>query len=422
MRNVYIYLCLLMLMSTRGFGQGTDVIFVVDNSGSIRVEIVDGKSVDEYAQMQESINAIMAQVLECNPLNTVTVVQYIDTAIHIHSDFVHQPIIFNRFYTGGGGNISAAVNRIASVLNGSPGAGITGITNLHRTPGNNLAVYLFTDAMRTSTNDLLTGSQPLATGLNSAFQSYTNFKNNFLAKFIVTNTDTTPATKAASAGIASVGGAYTGAVEAYSNDPDGAGVTPRLFIDTSFLLTAQQIDIVTDYICSIAEPECIAILTLGTPDNVLPGDPQDNRQASDRINASNTISSGEVAVYHAANAIVLTSGFHSQNGSRFRAYIAECDSGYTGRPASAAKLTESEDAKRLVLSPNPAGLVVTVSHGDGLQAVKIISLEGKLMYSGEFSGKEPLLNIDISRFESGIYIVTTITSKGETTSDKLIKH
>lgn len=413
MRNVYIYLCLLMLMSTRGFGQGTDVIFLVDNSGSIVNT--------EFAEMKTSINAIMAQVLECNPLNRVTVVQYNNTGINIHSDFVHQPIIFNRFYANGGGNIPAAVNRIASVLNGLPMMGITGVTNLHRTPGNSLAVYLFTDATRDG--DLLAGSP--AVGDNAGFLAYINFKNNFGAKFIVTNTegdDLVPGTKAASAGVASVGGTYTEDVESYSNDPDGQGVTPRLFLHSSFNLSALEIDIVTDFICSIAEPECIAILTLGTPDNVLPGDPQDNRQASDRINASNTISSGEVAVYHAANAIVLTSGFHSQNGSRFRAYIAECDSGYTGRPVSAAKLTESEDAKRLVFSPNPAGPVVTVSHDDGLQAVKIISLEGKLMYSGEFSGKEPLLNIDISRFESGIYIVTTITSKGETTSDKLIKH
>lgn len=67
MKNVSLLLFLL-LISFKNFGQGNDVIFVIDNTNSIIEE--------EYKEMHNSAMKVMENILSCNSLNRVSVIQY----------------------------------------------------------------------------------------------------------------------------------------------------------------------------------------------------------------------------------------------------------------------------------------------------------------------------------------------------------
>lgn len=434
MKNVYMYVLLFMLCCVKSFGQGSDVIFLVDNSGSI--------DNTEYNNMKTSIGSIMTQVLGCNPLNRIAVIQYSSVSgsaarIFIHSNFTSTAYTFNRQYNEVG-NIPLQINTIANVLNGTSTAGVDASSTsmaLTQNPANSLVVFIFTDAPRD--NDLLSNS--IVPGNNMAgFQAYTNFKNNFGAKFVVVNTETTANTIAASAGVASKGGSYTGSVEYYGNDPDLLPQPiPRMFINTSFLLTTAQINTVTDFICSVAEDPCAETLLLTHPlHDVITGEPDDNRRAEGTINASNWIYSGEVAIYHSETMIVLTDGFHSANSSRFRAYIAPCEDPFVGRPASTDRISAAtgksvqadEEAltqqlnTAFTLYPNPANSRVNLSATDGIKAVLVTSLDGKVMYNRNYSDTPTGTDLDISSYAQGYYMVSITTNKGEIQTQKLIKN
>ncbi|MES2487281.1 MAG: 3-coathanger stack domain-containing protein [Bacteroidota bacterium] len=426
MKNVCLYIGLLVLLCTQGFSQGTDVIFLIDNSGSITGSIGStGPTGSEYNLMYNSIQSIMNEVLNCNSSNKIAIVQYSangNPRIYIESDFSNTTSTFNRRY-GDNGNISGAINLVSKALNGTPASGtIDGLLTLNRTPGNALAVFLFTDAPRN--NDLLSNSV-LPPNNNVGFSAFTNFKNNEDAKFIVVNTDIGAATIAASAGVASLGGSWTGTIEAYSTDPDGSATPPRRFINTSFSLTALQIEIVTDFICSVGEPECVQVLTLSTlaDNDVASG--QDNRQAEFTISASNVINNGAVGVYHAGNEVVLTSGFHSASGSRFRGYIEGCSGNFVGRVGQFDQeepILSNKELSLFSLAPNPANSIVTLTATQEMKLVTITSQDGKTLYDRAMPNNTTTLDVAISNYSNGIYTVTLVTTNGQIQTQKLVKN
>lgn len=382
--------------------------------------------------MQTSIAAITENVLECNPLNRVAVVQYSQTGstprIYIEgTGFSNTAIAFIRRYNESG-NAPASLELIADALNGiiNPAANVTSPQKtLTRTPGNALAVYFFTDAPRTGD---LVDSFPV--GDPNAFTSYTNFKNNFNATFIVTIIpDGTVGTvqynqsRDAAAAIASDGGSYLGPIEIYTGNPDGSSV-PRLMLEkNTFLLTQQEIEIITDDICSVVELDCPTNLVLTSANNVA-SFIQDNRQADISITASNVFSADAVGVYRAGTTIALKPGFHTVSSSRFRGYIEECSDIFAGRPASVDEANrslnfESSQKRFITLSPNPANSIVTVTTDRVMLNITITSLEGKLMYSRDVKGNNH--DINVSTYAKGYYTVTITTEDGEITSEKLIK-
>jgi len=420
MKNVFLYVGLFVLLSMKGHSQGTDVIFLIDNSGS-----VDNT---EYGQMYTSIQNVMSRVLNCNPANRVSVVQYHDDGeqqIFIERDFGSSSFTFiRRFDNYSGGNTPRAVNLLSYAVNGivGPSSSVPSTQKtLNQITGNSLAVYLFTDAQRDY--DLLSNNAGVSNN-NAGFAAFVDFKIDHDAKFIVTNTHTDALAKAASAGIASVGGSYTGAVEYYSNDPDGGGVSPRLFLDSSFELSPGEIDVVTEYICSVTPVSCVPNLTLSTSagHNVLTG-AQDNREAGIQISASNAIAANGVGIYHAGQGITLTSGFHSANNSRFRAYIADCNSGYVGRNAETSRSSAiAEETKFFSLSPNPATSSFTVKSSIDIQHITVTSFDGKMVYDSNIKGKTTSHTIDIGGYIPGFYIVNVLSQTGETQTQKLIKN
>lgn len=429
MKNVYLkYICSLLL-GFNAYSQGSDVIFWVDNSGSINAT--------EYGEMSVSIRAIMQNVLQCNSANRVTVVQYggTETAgrIWIETPFTNTLVAFaNRYGTlGPRDNAHGSLGLIGNALDNIPNANILSpLKVLTRTPGNSLVIYFFTDAVRDFTGSSLVNSASNGVGTDAAFQNYTTFKTARNATFIVakvstgTNNPVTDlAAKNAAAAIASAGGSYTESIESYPADPNGAGTVPRFFIyKTDFSLTSAEISNTSEQICSVAVDPCMLNLVLVSPNHNVLTSIQDNRQVSNSITASNVINNLAVGVYHAENTIVLKPGFHSMNGSRFRGYIEECPSGFIGREANNLEEEMSGNNQKLQISPNPSNDLVTITSSKSLiQHISILSLDGRVMLDKHVGGKEKY-GLSISEYEKGLYLVIVTSDDGKTLKSKMIKN
>ncbi|MEL1245098.1 T9SS type A sorting domain-containing protein [Flavobacterium sp. DGU11] len=168
----------------------------------------------------------------------------------------------------------------------------------------------------------------------------------------------------------------------------------------------------------------------------------DEQQASDYINAYNTISSGATAIYHAGHyedniltgEIVLlpgdgtdTTGFECLNGSTGHFYIEPCD---IGSPSFVARhampQTKGQEAKptgSLQIFPNPANSELNiVSANISLKAIRLVSLDGKLVLErqlGADSNKN--IKLDVNALSSGIYILTVETNDGTVTTHKIVR-
>jgi len=425
MRNGYLKYFLALLFVANSYAQGADVIFWVDNSGSV--------SPAEYTQMNGSIQALMAQVLLCNPANKITVVQYGATSatgtaskIWIESGFTNTNFTFSRATAVGGSDFAhESLGLIGNALDGVINTAVLSpVKTLTRTPGNALVIYLFTDGYRSSGSSYLVNSSSVANstvGTNTAFQNYTTFKTIRNATFILTIVSPDTGSTAAAAAIASGGGSYLGAVESYPADPAGSGTTPRFLLNkTNFVLTSSEITNVTEDICSVVPPTCPTDLVLISPNHdILTG--QNNREASNSITASNRISSSAVGLYHAGNAIVLKSGFHSTNGSRFRGYILDCNGIFVGRQDTADLDTENGLSKeQLGLYPNPASNIVTISMDEAIKNITVTSIDGLVIFNKKVNTENYELNV--SGFKNGLYIVTVETIEGKIVNSKLIKN
>lgn len=431
MKKIFLCCWLLFLFSLNSRAQGSDVIFWIDNSGSI--------SVAEYLQLQTTIDTIIQKTLRCNPQNRIAIAQYAAVApngpsrIYIETQFTNSypsPVTFqNRSnIIGMSGRAWDGISILSNAINSIPDARILSpITTLPLTPNNPLVVYFFTDAPRD--NDLVNGQNNL--GSNVAFQNYTNFKSNFGATFIV-NLVTSPNNTAidllaegAAASIASVGGQYNQAIEGYPADPQGSGTLPRYLLSTTdFFLTNAQIDSTIINICSVAQPVCSPIVLLSsTADDVASGI-QDNRQASDYISASNVIGNNGVGIYHGANQVVMTSGFHAQSNSRFRAYIEDCTGNFNGREAkeNTEKNSLPESGEVFGLYPNPTNGIVNISNSELLKSISILSIEGRLMLNKALPENSKSYELDITNYKNGLYIVNIETISGKTLTKKLIKN
>ncbi len=269
MKNVYLYIVFL-LMSFNSFGQGVDVIFFIDNSDSMESKDIGTFQDREYEDLYSTVQNLMIDVLECNSENRVAVVQFsyrqfgvVGTSeerprIYIEGDgtFKNTSFAFTRRFSNDAGYTFACLDVLKNVLTGvsnpSTPTRVYGAQNLIRTPGNKLVICFFTDAEGDSlSNDLI----PRNTSGNTAYASYTSFKNTLNAKFVLIlgpGTDIEDhggldlIDKKVGAAISSRTGSYSGSVDSYSQDPDGSGVTgrklllvgndPNVYNDANFLL------------------------------------------------------------------------------------------------------------------------------------------------------------------------------------------
>lgn len=288
-------LLVLSLFTSRLSAQGVDVIFLLDNSGSI--------DNTEWANMTASTKSLMQRVIECNPYNRAAVVQYgtgyyprTNYKIFINSDFTNDLSTLQSFILRP--STEFGVSAHSYIYDYLPGAvsllgdALDGVSDtkiyspqkkLNRSASNRLVVFIFTDAVRfhTSASPLDYG-RGMVEGGSDPFAVFNSFKDGRQATFVVLHAPTgssaavdATAHKAAAA-IASVGGTYTGDVEANAGDPEGSGVKPRRFIPTStFDVSSIDLETLAGDICTSCAPVVdIDAVTPPTQSVCLGGSPQ----------------------------------------------------------------------------------------------------------------------------------------------------
>lgn len=151
-------------------------------------------------------------------------------------------------------HLAGALQQIRYGLDGNTGTSsnyiVSPIKELSRNLTSPLQIVLMTDAVRYGDyvpNDITMLIDPAGSGAEpddgSNFTVYNELKAQGI-NFSVVSFNPDPTDIATSAAIASVGGTYTGSIEANSKDPAGSQTTPRRFVSVTsgFQLTTAQID------------------------------------------------------------------------------------------------------------------------------------------------------------------------------------
>jgi len=265
MKTKYFILIFILFLGLKNYHSQTptgnsDVIILLDNSGSI--------DNTEFSQMQTSTNLLIQNLLKCN--NRVSVVHYSTGSnglpnIYIESDFTNNLSTVLNFTRrlGGGDYLHESMELIANALDNVSNINIVSPQKtLNKNSSTPLIVFVFTDAFRSNGDSYLVNTQfPAISSItapnNNAFTNFTNFKNNRTATFVVVHISPEAIANNAAAGIASLGGNYSGSVEPYPADP-GYLQTPRLYYpQTSFILSNTDIQNLTNSMCNVAKPAYI---------------------------------------------------------------------------------------------------------------------------------------------------------------------
>jgi surface protein len=92
---------------------------------------------------------------------------------------------------------------------------------------------------------------------------------------------------------------------------------------------------------------------------------------------------------------------------------------FWGTCPAAVHINDTDNAGSLSTYPNPASTFLTIETGiSGLYDIEISSLNGRLLYQWEY--EEPVIQLDLSSFQSGIYFIT-ISSEDFVTTRKIVK-
>lgn len=243
---------------------GSDILFIVDNSGSI--------TTSEYADFSATIKTVGSQLLADNPANRIATAHFGGPPyslvsggqyVYIERDFSNTAMStpVRRFGVGGAYNsawsadhLAGALQQIRYALDGKASTAsnyiVSPLKEMSHNTSTPLQIVLMTDAVRYgdgTPSDISMLIDPVGSGAEpndgSNFTIYNQLKAEGVS-FSVASFNPNPTDIAASAAIASVGGAYTGKIEANPKDPEGSQATPRRFISVTagFKLTAAQID------------------------------------------------------------------------------------------------------------------------------------------------------------------------------------
>ncbi|WP_452598853.1 M4 family metallopeptidase [Pontimicrobium sp. MEBiC01747] len=159
----------------------------------------------------------------------------------------------------------------------------------------------------------------------------------------------------------------------------------------------------------------------------------DNQEAVNSITASNTIASGANAVYHAGNEVLLTSDFDALNGSQFRAHIEGCTGNFVLKQGASEEETETKEElvlnddtiNSLKVYPNPTKGIINIKLKSSLldnATINVYSFNGAQVYTNTIQRKNVSNHeLDLSKFQAGIYIIKVTDSKGTTHINKVIK-
>ena len=269
---LFFMLIMFTVFTTRIKAQGVDVIFWIDNSGSIITS--------EWNSISNSTKSLIDEVLGCNTNNRVAIVHYAansgfpsSSKIFIETNFTNNATTAKNFVRRGGNSgthalqmgtydfADIALGLIGNALDGNANANIISTqTTLTRNPNNRLVVFLFTDALRS-----LDGGSRLvpSTGMNP-FAVYNQFKIDRNSTFVVLHAPSEGGASAdifahgAAAAIASVGGNYNGAIDPNAGDPQGNGTKPRKAVmSNTFDISTLNIETIADNICRSCAPTVV---------------------------------------------------------------------------------------------------------------------------------------------------------------------
>jgi|SRR6218665_1585162 len=439
MKSVYLYLSVIFF-GQASFGQGKDIVLYLDASSSI--------SLTEFNTMRPSIDAIIEGVLNCHENNRLSVVHFAtisdnatEANIFIESDFTADPTIAlnyarrtNNTVFGTSDHPHESLLVLEDALDGIINPHIHGSTSeLNRDMQNELVILMITDASRQMATRFsihgLLNPYSFAVGSNEAFENYTTFKNERLARFVVVlspnpNISFSPvidATRAAASMASAAGGSYNLGFESYPADPQLGESNRYLTVNDpgNFVFSAEKISQVISDVCEA----CLENLTLTNPDNNVTATSFQRRSIS--ITASNHIDNAStgVAAYHAGNFIELLPGFEAVIESRFVAYIEDCDNDFAYKHEfddGKKHLKYSKDQKNFKVFPNPSNTSVTVSYNEALKSIRILSMDGKTIFSQKSNENES--RIDVSTFVNGIYLISVETQNGQFLQSKFIKN
>ena len=79
------------------------------------------------------------------------------------------------------------------------------------------------------------------------------------------------------------------------------------------------------------------------------------------------------------------------------------------------------DDYNFTINPNPSSNTIEIQSDNKFTKVTIVSLEGRIVYDKE-NDKTNSLQVDVSGFANGVYLVNVINESGKLNSQKLIKN
>jgi len=163
------------------------------------------------------------------------------------------------------------------------------------------------------------------------------------------------------------------------------------------------------------------------------------QEAANTIIATNTVGSSATAIYHAGDEVLLSSNFDAINGSVFRAYIEGCSGNFVSKaatlysnedmyyvyPESKSIINNSVNNTSLKLFPNPTKGVINIKLKSNVldnSTIKVYSFNGAQVYTNTVQRKNVSNHeLDLSKFQAGIYIIKVTDNKGTTYVSKVIK-
>lgn len=267
--------------------EGVDVIFLLDNSGSVN----KNSGHDEWEAMTASTQAIMNDVMAANPNNRAAVVHYAtikessreggysQSGIWIESDFTNDPTQLAIERRGGsegpeGSQVfpmntwaytAEAVRQVGFALDGKANSGIVSPQKtLTPSEDNQLVVFIFTDGYREFSSPMI-DMRAREEGKDDEYYIYNQFKSERGITFVVVGAAPKDgekegeeledaeniSAKSTGAAIASVGGTFVGDKGVNVNDPEGSEVLPRRFTFTvDFELSDEQVHDMSEAIVS----------------------------------------------------------------------------------------------------------------------------------------------------------------------------
>lgn len=154
-----------------------------------------------------------------------------------------------------------------------------------------------------------------------------------------------------------------------------------------------------------------------------------SQERNNWIIASNEIiNSTTRVVYHAGDFVELIPGFETSDDSQFSAYIEGCSNDFQYRPSTSKQskniVTTSQlnqSLKNITIYPNPSSNTIEIQSDNKFNKVTIVSLEGRIVYDKSLD-KTNSLQVDVSGFANGVYLVNVIDENGKLSSQKLIKN